>query len=87
MKLSYQVLAVAIALGVAIPVLPALAQDKPLIPREVLFGNPSKASPRISPDGTQLSVSGPARLRRAAELHRAVQPAMDRAEIRIHPLG
>jgi dipeptidyl aminopeptidase/acylaminoacyl peptidase len=30
---------------------PALADLPPLIPREVLFGNPEKAGPQISPDG------------------------------------
>lgn len=38
---------------------PALAQLPPLIPREVLFGNPVKASPQISPDGTRLSYLAP----------------------------
>ena len=31
----------------------------PLIPREVLFGNPDRASPRISPDGTRLAFLAP----------------------------
>lgn len=31
----------------------------PLVPREVLFGNPDKVQPRISPDGTRLSYIGP----------------------------
>lgn len=31
----------------------------PLIPREHLFGNPDKASPRISPDGTRLAYLAP----------------------------
>jgi dipeptidyl aminopeptidase/acylaminoacyl peptidase len=31
----------------------------PLIPRDVLFGNPVKASPRISPDGTNLAFLAP----------------------------
>jgi dipeptidyl aminopeptidase/acylaminoacyl peptidase len=31
----------------------------PLIPRKVLFGNPVKASPQISPDGTHLSFLAP----------------------------
>jgi hypothetical protein len=33
------------------------AQEKlssPIIPRDVLFGNPERAAPQISPDGTQL---------------------------------
>src|SRR5258708_13677473 len=40
----------------------AAAQEKlstPLIPREVLFGNPERADPQISPDGTQLGYLSP----------------------------
>lgn len=33
--------------------------DVPLIPREVLFGNPERASPRLSPDGRQLAFLSP----------------------------
>ncbi len=35
------------------------AQDQPLIPRQILFGNPVKASPRISPCGTRLAYLAP----------------------------
>jgi dipeptidyl aminopeptidase/acylaminoacyl peptidase len=35
--------------------LSARAELPPLIPREVLFGNPEPADPQISPDGSQLS--------------------------------
>jgi len=38
------------------------AQEKftsPLIPREALFGNPERADPQISPDGTQLGYLAP----------------------------
>jgi len=38
------------------------AQEKsssPLIPRDVLFGNPERADPQISPDGTQLGYLAP----------------------------
>src|SRR5579872_6441677 len=38
------------------------AQEKfttPLIPRVVLFGNPEKANPQISPDGTQVGYLAP----------------------------
>src|SRR3954466_14248797 len=35
------------------------AADTPLIPRKVLFGNPVKASPRISPDGKRLAYLAP----------------------------
>lgn len=41
---------------------PLLAQKQPatpLIPREVLFGNPERANPQISPDGTQLGYLAP----------------------------
>ena len=31
----------------------------PLIPRELLFGNPEKANPRISPDGARLAYLAP----------------------------
>jgi Tol biopolymer transport system component len=31
----------------------------PLIPRAVLFGNPDKASPELSPDGTRLAYLAP----------------------------
>lgn len=34
-------------------------QDVPIIPREVLFGNPAKASPQISPDGTKIAYLAP----------------------------
>ena len=41
---------------------PVFAQNQsstPLIPREVLFGNPERANPQISPDGTQLGYLAP----------------------------
>lgn len=31
----------------------------PLIPREIIFGNPEKTQPRISPDGTRLAYIAP----------------------------
>ena len=31
----------------------------PLIPRDVLFGNPERISPALSPDGTQLAFIAP----------------------------
>jgi len=34
-------------------------QHVPIIPREVLFGNPAKASPQISPDGTKMAYLAP----------------------------
>ncbi len=42
--------------------LTAVAQEKfttPLIPREVLFGNPERTNPQISPDGTQIGYLAP----------------------------
>ena len=35
------------------------ARPVPLIPREVLFGNPDRASPQISPDGSRLAFLAP----------------------------
>ncbi len=35
-------------------------KDVKLIPRDVLFGNPVKAAPKISPDGTMLAYVAPA---------------------------
>src|SRR5213594_49754 len=37
----------------------AVADLGPLIPRDVLFGNPEKAAPTISPDGTRLAWLAP----------------------------
>lgn len=39
--------------------LPARADLPPLIPRDVLFGNPDKAAPKISPDGKYLAYLAP----------------------------
>lgn len=50
------VVAAALAAGTAA----GWAALPPLIPREVLVGNPVKSSPRISPDGTRLSFLAPA---------------------------
>lgn len=38
---------------------PVLADLPPLIPRDVLFGNPERTSPRISPDGKHLAYLAP----------------------------
>ncbi len=38
-----------------------LADPPPLIPRDVLFGNPERTSPRLSPDGTRLAWLAPDR--------------------------
>ncbi|HJN76158.1 MAG TPA: S9 family peptidase [Myxococcota bacterium] len=37
----------------------ARADDIPLIPREVLFGNPDRVQPRVSPDGEHLAFLAP----------------------------
>ena len=37
----------------------AQGQEPPLIPRDILFGNPEKVAPRISPDGKLLSYLAP----------------------------
>jgi dipeptidyl aminopeptidase/acylaminoacyl peptidase len=37
----------------------ASAKDAPLIPREILFGNPEKANPQLSPDGKLLAYIAP----------------------------
>jgi dipeptidyl aminopeptidase/acylaminoacyl peptidase len=48
------------AAAVALAVAPALAAaETPLIPREVLFGNPERAALRISPDGAHLAWLAP----------------------------
>lgn len=45
------------SIGVGLP--PGLADQPPLIPREVLFGNPDKTHPLISPDGQRLAYLAP----------------------------
>jgi len=36
-----------------------LSPETKLIPREILFGNPEKASPKISPDGHYIAYLSP----------------------------
>ncbi len=57
MQMTILVLVVLAVVGLA-PM--AWAEDVPLIPREILFGNPEKSSAQISPDGTQLAYLAPA---------------------------
>lgn len=38
---------------------PPAAQSTPLIPRAVMFGNPERAAPTLSPDGTQVAFLAP----------------------------
>src|SRR5687768_12251669 len=41
------------------PSAPPPAGLPPLIPRSVLFGNPERVSPRLSPDGTRIAFLAP----------------------------
>jgi dipeptidyl aminopeptidase/acylaminoacyl peptidase len=52
-------LCVAVLVLTCLGFVPSLAQEVPLIPRDVLFGNPEKSSPEISPDGTQIAYLAP----------------------------
>ena len=47
------------ALGALLLTTSALDALPPLIPREVLFGNPDKTSPQLSPDGARLAYLAP----------------------------
>ncbi len=49
----------ALVSALALQVAKLHAEPPPLIPREVLFGNPDKAKPLISPDGRRLSYLAP----------------------------
>ena len=51
-RISTFVLLLLVALSVA-------AEQPPLIPREILFGNPERTNPRLSPDGTRLAWIAP----------------------------
>src|SRR5689334_13542191 len=52
--------ALALAVALALFAAPSLAAvTTPLIPRAVLLGNPSKSTPRISPDGTRIAYIAP----------------------------
>jgi dipeptidyl aminopeptidase/acylaminoacyl peptidase len=51
-----------VLMSFSLVVVPAFAQgmdDVPIIPREVLFGNPEKASPQLSPDGKTIAYLAP----------------------------
>jgi len=54
-------LVLVVLLAAAVPVLLSSCAKKEvtLIPREVIFGNPEKAAPRVSPDGTRLAYVAP----------------------------
>src|SRR4051794_11631115 len=47
--------------GLLLQAAPARGDLPPLIPRKVLFGNPVKAAPQVSPDGKRLSYLAPDR--------------------------
>ncbi len=53
------VLAVMIMAGCTEKTQNAQSTSTELIPRDVIFGNPSKVSPRLSPDGTMMSYRAP----------------------------
>lgn len=62
MKIKYfTCLAVPLAVGVALMtnVSQSLANLPPIIPREILFGNPERANPQLSPDGKYLTYLAP----------------------------
>ena len=68
--------ACAIALTAAAPPVPSAT---PLIPRDILFGNPEKAAAQISPDGKWLSWTAPS----AGVLNIWVAPASDPAAAKV----
>ncbi len=49
----------AVTLALLIPFCPLSAQLPPLISRDILFGNPERASPKLSPDGERLAWLAP----------------------------
>jgi dipeptidyl aminopeptidase/acylaminoacyl peptidase len=49
----------AVTLALLLPVLPVTAELPPLIPRDVLLGNPERATPNLSPDGRRLAWLAP----------------------------
>jgi dipeptidyl aminopeptidase/acylaminoacyl peptidase len=57
MKTSVRLLATGLSLCVILGA--AWSAPPPLIPREVLFGNPEKAGPQLSPDGKRLAYLAP----------------------------
>ncbi len=49
----------AVTVVLLLPVFPLPAQLPPLIPRDILFGNPERATPNLSPDGQRLAWLAP----------------------------
>ena len=59
---SPRVAIAALLLALAVPFAPALAADPapaPVISRDILFGNPERANPKLSPDGKKLAWLAP----------------------------
>ena len=54
-----KIISLVLALAAVFMVLPARAELPPLIPRQLLFGNPEKTSPALSPDGKRLAWLAP----------------------------
>lgn len=59
MKSSIGLVAAVSLWSVSSVALAAAPAEVPLIPRDVLFGNPDRAAPQISPDGTRLAYLAP----------------------------
>jgi dipeptidyl aminopeptidase/acylaminoacyl peptidase len=61
MRIIHAKRALLAAMAAAVLAVPGVlqAQQPPLIPRDVIFGNPEKASPKLSPDGTRLAWLAP----------------------------
>lgn len=49
----------AVTLALVLPVFPLPAELPPLVSRDILFGNPERTSPRLSPDGQRLAWLAP----------------------------
>src|SRR5664279_3487458 len=49
----------AAVLSLLVPAAALPAQTPPLIPRDILFGNPERSSPKLSPDGQRLAWIAP----------------------------
>src|SRR5580692_9172285 len=73
-----RVLILAALLGLIAPT--AQAELPPLIPRDVLFGNPDKAGPQLSPDGKYLAYLAPDEKNVLQVWVRSVKAAKDEAD-------
>jgi dipeptidyl aminopeptidase/acylaminoacyl peptidase len=54
-----RVLLIALGFSILAAAPAARAKEAPLIPREILFGNPEKAGPQLSPDGKHIAYLAP----------------------------